>query len=148
MHDSHAPQQRHVDGHVGLRHGVHGAGGEGGLEGDVAGEFGGEVDGAGGEADVARQQQEVVVGQAADLGVVHQGVDGDAVAVGVGFEEGEGLGGVLLWLFFLALVGVAVHLGRVVVVCECGLLLLKRDSIETIAVNCGHVVFVVCFTDY
>ena len=61
MHDAHASEKGHVDCHVGLGDGVHGRGGEGRFEGDGAGEFGGEVDAGGGEADVTREEEEVVV---------------------------------------------------------------------------------------
>ena len=63
--------------------------------------------------------------------------------MGVGLEEGEGAGGVLVCRF----VGVAVHFGSGVGVGEGGLLVLEVDAVEMVgAVDCGHVVVVVCFT--
>lgn len=90
-----ATKKGHVDSHVGLGNGVHGRGGEGGLEGDVAGELGGHVDLGGREANVARQEQEVVVCLTAHLLLVQKLVDGDTILGLILLEQLEGLGGVL-----------------------------------------------------
>ena len=90
-----ATKESHVDGHVGLGDGVHGRRGEGSLEGDVAGELRGQVDLGGREANVAWQEQEIVVCLATHLLLVQKVVDRDTILGLVLLEELEGLGGIL-----------------------------------------------------
>jgi hypothetical protein len=90
-----AAKKSHVDSHVGLGDGVHGRGSEGGLEGDVAGELGGHVDLGGREANVTRQEQEVVVCLTAHLLLIQELVDRDTILGLILLEQLEGLGGVL-----------------------------------------------------
>lgn len=75
--------QSHVDGHLMLGDRVHGRGQEGRLQGDALGDGRVEVDLGGGEADVARQDQEVVVRQATVLLGVHEVVNAEPITVRV-----------------------------------------------------------------
>ena len=90
-----ATKESHVDGHVGLGDSVHGRRGEWSLEGDVAGELRGHVDLGGREANVSRQEQEVVVCLTAHLLLVQELVDRDTILGLILLEQLEGLGGVL-----------------------------------------------------
>ncbi|GMT25056.1 hypothetical protein PFISCL1PPCAC_16353, partial [Pristionchus fissidentatus] len=62
VHDAHASVQRHSNGHLCLRHRVHGRGDEGRLEHDALRERRVERDGGHGEVNVAREDVEVIVG--------------------------------------------------------------------------------------
>lgn len=95
MNDTNTALQCHVDGHVVLGDRVHGGGHERGLERDALGDGRIEGDVGGGEADVARQEKEVVVCQTTvDLGV-HQVVDAESIAGFILLEDLLGLGEVL-----------------------------------------------------
>lgn len=71
--------QSHVDGHLVLSDSVHGRRDEGGLEGDALCDGGIKRHLRGRKADVAGQQQEVIVGQTAVLGRVHELVEVEAI---------------------------------------------------------------------
>jgi hypothetical protein len=88
-------KQSHVNGHVGLGDGVHGRRGEGSLECDITGKLRGQVDLGGGEANVTRQKEEVVVCLTTHLLLVQQVVDRDTILGLVLLEKLEGLGGIL-----------------------------------------------------
>lgn len=72
--------ESHVDGHLVLSDSVHGGGDEGSLERDALGDGRVEGDLRGREANVARQDKEVVVGQATVLGRVHKLLSVEAIA--------------------------------------------------------------------
>ena len=78
--DTKTALQGHVDGHLVLGDGVHGRGHEGRLEGDALGDGRVESDLGGGEADVSRHHEEVIVGKTAVLLRVHQVLDIEAIA--------------------------------------------------------------------
>lgn len=73
--DTKTALQSHVDGHLILSHSVHRGGDKGSLESDALGDLGVKRDGGGGEADVAGEEEEIIVGQATVLGGVHELVD-------------------------------------------------------------------------
>ena len=90
VNDTKAALQSDVDGHLVLGDGVHGGRDEWGLEGDTLGDGGIESHGRGSEANVTRQQQEVIVSQAAVLGGIHELVEVKAIASLVLAEHVEG----------------------------------------------------------
>jgi hypothetical protein len=73
---------RHVDRHLNLGDGVHGARQERGPQGDLLCDFGVEQHARGREVNVARQEQKVIVGQTTLL-AMEQAVHGQAVLIGV-----------------------------------------------------------------
>lgn len=80
VNDAQTALKGHVDGHLVLCDGIHGAGDEGGLEVHSFSDGGIEHDLGGREADVARQQQEVVVGQTAMFSGIHKLMEIKAIA--------------------------------------------------------------------
>lgn len=83
--------QSHMDGHLMLSDSVHGRGDKGDLEGDSLCDGGIESDLGGREANVSRQEQEVIVGKtSAQLGV-HQVLDTEAITTLKFLENVEGL---------------------------------------------------------
>lgn len=90
--DAEAALESHVDGHLVLGDGVHGGRDEGRLEGDALRDGRVERDLGGGEANVSRQQQEVIVRQTAVLGRVHELVDVEPIEPLVLGQDLEGLG--------------------------------------------------------
>lgn len=92
--DSKTALQSHMNGHLVLGNGVHGGRHEGGLESDTLGDGGIKRHLRGRKANVARQQQEVIIGQTAVLGRVHELVDVKAILGLVLVEHVEG-GGVV-----------------------------------------------------
>lgn len=94
VNDTQTTLQSHVDGHLVLGDGVHGRGDEGGLEGDSLcyGRIKGNI--GGGETNVARQEEEIIVGEASSQLGVHQVLDAQTIAALVLLEEVEG-GGVV-----------------------------------------------------
>lgn len=84
--------QGHVDSHLVLSDGVHGRGDKRCLKGDALGDGGIEAHSRSGEANVARQEEEVVVGQTSMGLGVHKILDGEAITALVLLEELLGLG--------------------------------------------------------
>ena len=78
--DTQATLKGHVDGHLVLGDGVHGGGHKGRLERDALGDGGIEGDLGGREANVAGEDEEVVVGQTTVLGRVHELLSVEAIA--------------------------------------------------------------------
>ena len=105
--DTEATLQGHVDGHLVLGDSVHRRRDEGGLEGDALGDGGVEHHLGGREANVPRQQEEIIVGQTAVLGRVHELVQVQAIPHLVLLEHIERR-------------GVVKHLGGGVDGCHCG----------------------------
>lgn len=62
MDDADATKSSHGGGHVGFGDGVHGGRDAGDREGDIAGESSSELDGVGGEVNVVRKEDDIVVG--------------------------------------------------------------------------------------
>lgn len=90
--DTDSALQSDMDGHLVLGDGVHGGGDEGGLESDALGDGGIERNLGGGETDIARQNEEVVVSQTTvNLGV-HQILNTEAITGVVLLEDLLGLG--------------------------------------------------------
>lgn len=90
--DTDATLQSHMDGHLVLGDRVHGGGDEGGLERDALRDGGIEGDVGGGEANVARQEEEVIVRQTAvNLGV-HEILNAESIAGFILLEDLLGLG--------------------------------------------------------
>lgn len=87
--DTETTLEGHVDGHLVLGDSVHGGGDKGSLEGDALGDGRVEDDFRGREANVAGQQQEVIVGQTAVLGRVHELVEVEAIVRLVLLEDIE-----------------------------------------------------------
>ena len=85
---------RHRDSHLALRDGVHGTTHERCLEHDVSGDPALGDDLVCTEIDVPRQEEEVVVGEAAVLTFVHELLDGEPIVSLVGLEVLDGGGGV------------------------------------------------------
>jgi len=83
----------HRDSHVSFGYGVHRRANEGGVEGDVAGNLGLEVDIAGRELDPPRQEKEIIVGEATVNFRIHEILDGEAILVLVLLEELQRLRG-------------------------------------------------------
>ena len=81
---------RHGNGHVALRDSVHGAAHERRLESDVPGDAAFCHDFMRTEVNFARQEEEVVVGQASVDGRVHKLADGETIGSVVGLENSEG----------------------------------------------------------
>jgi hypothetical protein len=71
--------ESHVDGHLVLCDSVHRGRDEGGLEGDTLGDRRIERDFRGSEANVAGEEQEVIVGKTTVLGCIHKLVDVEAI---------------------------------------------------------------------
>lgn len=71
--------ESHVDGHLVLGDSVHGGRDEGRLKRNTLSDGGVERHLGGSEANVAREQQEVIVGQTAVLGRVHELVEVEAI---------------------------------------------------------------------
>jgi hypothetical protein len=87
VNDAKTTLERHVDGHVVLSDRVHGRRDQGRLQGDLLGDGRVEGDGGGGEANVAREQQEVIVCQTTvDLGV-HEVVNTQTISAVVLVEQ-------------------------------------------------------------
>jgi len=76
---------RKVDGHLHLSDSVHGGADKGGLERDLLGDLGVEGDHTGGEVDVAREQEKVVVGE--PLTAVHQLINGETISLEVDLRQ-------------------------------------------------------------
>ena len=92
--DTDTALESHVNGHLVLGDGIHGRGDQGHLEGDALGDGGIEGDGRGGEANVTRKEQEIIVGETA-LGLgVHEIADVEAITTLVLLEDLHG-GGVV-----------------------------------------------------
>lgn len=75
--DADAAEGGHGNGHVGLGDGVHGGRNAGDREGDAAAESGGQMDGVGGEVDVVRKEDDVIVG--VGVALVEEPIGGEAV---------------------------------------------------------------------
>lgn len=95
VNDTNTALQCHMNGHVLLGDCVHGGGHKRGLECDALRDGRVEGDVGGGEADVARQEKEVVVCQSSVSLSIHQVVDAEAVAGFILLEDFLGLGEVL-----------------------------------------------------
>lgn len=85
--DRDAAERSHGDGHGGLGDGVHGRGDAGDRKVDVPGELGVEIDSFGGEVDVVREEDDVIVGVGEAL--VEEAGGGEAVFDG---DFGHGAG--------------------------------------------------------
>lgn len=92
VNDTETTLQCHVDSHLVLSDSVHGGRHKGSLKCDALGDGGVELDSGGREANVTRQQQEVVVGQTAVLSGIHELVNIEAIAGLVLLEELKSLG--------------------------------------------------------
>lgn len=79
MDDTDTTLESHVDGHLVLSDSVHGRRDKGSLECDALGDGRVEDDLRGREANVAREEEEIVVGQTAVLGGVHELVEIEAI---------------------------------------------------------------------
>lgn len=88
--DTEATLKSHVNGHLVLSHSVHGRRDKGSLEGDALGDVGVEHDLGGGEANVARKDEEIIVGQATVLDSVHELVEVETIEGLVLLEHLEG----------------------------------------------------------
>ncbi|KAI6769888.1 hypothetical protein HG530_004517 [Fusarium avenaceum] len=84
--------ESHVDGHLVLRDSVHRGRDEGGLEGDTLSDGRIERDFRGSEANVAGEEQEVIVGKTTVLGCIHKLVDVEAILHLVLLQHLEGCG--------------------------------------------------------
>ena len=84
--------ESHVDGHLVFRDSVHRRRDEGGSESDALGDGRFKADLRGSEANVAREEQEVVVGQTTVLGCVHKLMDVETIPLLVLLENLKGLG--------------------------------------------------------
>lgn len=89
--DTNASQKRHVDGHVLLGDSVHRGRHKRGLQRDLLGQFGLQLDGGRWEVDQTRQDQKVIVGQTTKVGGVDQSLDVESVFFSV---RGQVSGGV------------------------------------------------------
>lgn len=85
---------RHGNGHFTLRHRIHWTTEKRGFEDDVAGDAGVRLNITCREIDLSWQEQEIIVGQPAVKGRVHELVDREPIAAGIEFEVFEGCGGV------------------------------------------------------
>lgn len=92
VNDTKTTLQSHVDSHLVLGDGVHGGRDEGSLESDALGDRSIERHRRGSEANVAGKQQEVVVGETAVLGSIHELVEIESIVALVLLEDVEGCG--------------------------------------------------------
>ncbi len=90
VNDTKTTLKSHVNGHLVLGDGVHGRRHKGSLERDALGDVGVKGDLGGREANVAREDEEVIVGQATVLNGVHELVEIEAIEGLVLAEHLEG----------------------------------------------------------
>ena len=88
----------HGDSHLGLSDSIHGRRHEGRAKSNLLGDLGFQGRDMGREVNVAGEDQEVIVGQAAAQLFIEQGVDREAVAAGVLLQGGSSLGRVKVCL--------------------------------------------------